>query len=270
MHVLCNTFMLTSFIITLILAAILILSMAVPVATLVDGQQQQQLLQHEDTITTTKRTFRSITDGFRAQVPNGWVVEDINRTDRSVQEFLNKYGVEFLAFMCPRNQSFPDVGGLYSCPFTSPTAVGVEFFRFVDLDAKPELAVLARENKSITTSDLMALFFEYERKNVDPYLFQKFEIVNNTDITLNVIDPVTNQTVETVPGKYIEWIHTDTLGTATLKEFTLFALSNDTNTGYVVHPIIIEGLESNSEAPPSFVRQVLDSFELLAQQLQHI
>jgi len=42
----------------------------------------------------------------------------------------------------------------------------------------------------------------------------------------------------------------------------LLALSNDTNTGYVVQPIIAEGVESSREAP-LFVREVLDSFELV-------
>ena len=46
----------------------------------------------------------------------------------------------------------------------------------------------------------------------------------------------------------------------------LLALSNDTNTGYVVRPIVQEGSQSSTEAPPEappFVRQVFDSFELV-------
>jgi plastocyanin len=52
------------------------------------------------------------------------------------------------------------------------------------------------------------------------------------------------------------------LGRGSYKDFVLLVLSNDTNTGYVVQPIMVEGLESDREAP-SFVRRVLDSFELV-------
>jgi hypothetical protein len=111
-------------------------------------------------------------------VPNSWVVEDINSTDLS-QQFLSQYGVEYLAVMCPGNQALPVIGGLHSCPLRSPTAVGVELFRFVDLHTRSELVALARQNKSITTSDLLALFIEDIRKIQDPQLLQNLQIVNN-------------------------------------------------------------------------------------------
>jgi len=206
-------------------------------------------------------TFQDTADGFRAQVPNGWVVEDINSTDPS-QQTLRQYGVELLARMCPQNQSFPVIGGLQSCPILSPTAEAVAIFRFVDLHTRPEFAVLVRENRSITTSDLLALFFDLERTIEDPRLFQNLEIVNNTDIAVNVLDPQTNQTIGTVPAKYVEFTHTNVLGTGSFKDSVLLVLSSDTDTGYVVQPIMIQGLESDREAPP-FVGQVLRSFELV-------
>ena len=207
-------------------------------------------------------TFQSISDGFRVQVPNGWVVEDINSTEPRVQQTLRQYGVEYLAAMCPQNQALPAIGGLYSCPIQSPTAVGVTFYKFVDLHSRPELSALARQNKSITTSDLLALYFDYQRKFQAPGFFQNLQIVNNTDIAVNVTDSQTDQTIGKVPAKYVEYIHASTLGTGSYKKFVLLALSNDTNTAYVVDPIMLEGLESSREAPP-FVRQVLDSFELV-------
>jgi plastocyanin len=206
-------------------------------------------------------TFQDTTDGFRVQVPNGWVVENINTTDLS-QQYLRQYDVERLAEMCPQNQALPVTGGLYSCSMQSPTAHGVLFYRFVDLQTMPELAALARENKSITTNDLLALFIEFQRKVQDPRLFQDLEIVNNTDFAVNVIDSQTNETIGTAPTKHAEYAHTDTSGRGSYKDIVLLALSNDTNTGYFVVPIMLEGLESDREAP-AFVRQVLDSFELV-------
>jgi hypothetical protein len=60
--------------------------------------------------------------------------------------------------------------------------MGVQIYRFVDLPTIPELAVLAHQNKSITTSDLLTLFIEYQRKIEDPRLLQNLQIVNNTTL----------------------------------------------------------------------------------------
>lgn len=203
-------------------------------------------------------TFQSISDGFRVQVPNGWVVQDLNSTESWVQQNIAQYDVEILAYMCPQNQALPSIGGLYSCP--SDTQTQVVFSRFVDLQSKPEIAALARENRSITTSDLLALYLDYYRSFSDPQFFEGFEIVNDTDIVLNVVDPQTNQTTGTVPGKYVEWLHSDAFGG--IREFVLLALSNDGNSAYFLDPIISEGLDEDAEVPP-FVGQVLGSFELL-------
>jgi hypothetical protein len=69
-----------------------------------------------------------------------------------------------------------------------------------------EFSALIRENKSITTSDLLAFYLEYQRKTQDPRLFQGLEIVNNTDIAVSVTDTQTNQEIGTAPAKYIEYI----------------------------------------------------------------
>ncbi|MDQ3966760.1 MAG: hypothetical protein M3275_00010 [Thermoproteota archaeon] len=205
-----------------------------------------------------RTTFQSISDGFGVQVPEGWVVQDINSTESWVQQNIAQYGVEQLAYMCPQNQALPTIGELYTCPSDAPTQV--VFSRFVDLQSKPEIAALARENRSITTSDLLALYLDYYRSFSDPQFFEGFEIVNNTDIVLNVVDPQTNQTTGTVPGKYVEWLHSDAFGG--IREFVLLALSSDANTGYFLDPIISEGLDEDAEIPP-FVGQVLGSFQLL-------
>lgn len=205
-------------------------------------------------------TFQNNTEGFRVQVPNGWVVDDrFNGTDRSAEQVVRQHGGKYLAAMCPQNQALPAIGGLHSCQLTSPTGIGVVMLSFTDLQMRPDFAVLARENKSITTSDLVAIYIELFRDLLasPPYI----EIVNNTDIAVNVIDSQTNQTIGTAPAKFVEFIETSSDGTSN-KDFVLVALSNDTNTGYVVRPLIQGGWESTKEAPP-FIRVVLDSFGLM-------
>lgn len=202
-------------------------------------------------------TFQSIADGFRVQVPNGWVVEDVNSTESWVRQNIAQYGVDILAYTCQQNQALPSIGGLYSCPSGSTQVV---FSRFVDLQSIPEIAALARENRSISTSDLWAVYLDYQRSFQDSQFFEGFEIVNDTDIALNVVDPQTNETTGTVPGKYVEWLHTDAFGG--LREFVLLALSSDGNSAYFLDPVFSQGLDEDAEVPP-FVGQVLGTFELL-------
>jgi hypothetical protein len=143
--------------------------------------------------------------------------------------------------------------------------VGVVFYSFANLHTRPEFAALASENKSITTSDFLGLYFDLNRelREVGVVVFSpQIEIVTNTDIAVNVFDSQVNQTIGTVPAKYVEFIETYPDGRS-YKEFVLLALSNDTTTGYSIRPVIQDGLESSEEAP-SFVREIFDSFELMA------
>jgi plastocyanin len=211
--------------------------------------------------------FQSIPDRFRIQVPNGWVVQDLDSSNPGVQQYASQYGAEYLAILCPQNQALPVIGGLYECTLESEDDVQLQVFRFVDLQTRPELAVLASQNRSITTSDLVALYIQHLRESESADAVQGLQIANDTDTTVNVIDPQTNQTVGTVPAKYIELTHAHPFLTGTtLKEFALLVLDNDDdggNTPYVVRPVFWSGVESDTEAPAPFVRETLGSFELL-------
>jgi plastocyanin len=207
--------------------------------------------------------FQSTEDRIRLQVPNGWVIEDAYSTDPLVQQYMEQYGVEYLAFICPENQALPEIGGAHTCTATSPGDVTIAAFRFVDLSSRPELAVLARENRSVITSDLLALYIEHLRKTESPELLQGLRIVEDTDVTVNMIDSQTNQTIAKAPAKNVELSHAQPFGTGNFSEYALFVLHNDT--GYVVRPIFFPGIESDADEP-SFVTQVLevlDSFQLV-------
>ncbi len=222
----------------------------------------QQILDSFELVILPK-TFQSNEDGFRVQVPNGWVLEDINSTDPRFEQPSIEHGVELLARLCPQDEALPAIErGSYTCLFDSLTDRKVEILRFADLRTIPEFSALTRENKSITTSDLLAYYLEYQRKTQDPRLFQSLEIVNNTDIAVNVTDSQTNQATGTVPAKYVEYVHSTVSGIGSYKEYVLVVLSNDTNTGYIVQPIQPEGLDI-VEASPVFVKQVFGSFELV-------
>ena len=115
--------------------------------------------------------------------------------------------MELVDRLCLQDEALPAIErGSYTCLFESLTDKEVESLRFADLRMISEFSALIRENKSITTSDLLAFYLEYQRKTQDPRLFQGLEIVNNTDIAVSVTDTQTNQEIGTAPAKYIEYI----------------------------------------------------------------
>ena len=64
--------------------------------------------------TASARTFQSKKIAFGVQVPDGWVIHDVNNTGSAlVEEVLQGYGI--LAQLCPkRNQqqaALPNAGG---------------------------------------------------------------------------------------------------------------------------------------------------------------
>jgi hypothetical protein len=84
---------------------------------------------------------------------------------------------------------------------------------------------------------------------------------NNQDVEVNITNPQTNQTIGTAPAKFVEFTYNEAYGIETYKQSALLVLANDTNTGYILRPIL--SLQSNQELP-DFSRQMLDSFELMA------
>jgi hypothetical protein len=209
--------------------------------------------------------FQSKDDDIRVEVPVEWVVDDrFNGTDPLTEQVVRQHGGKYIAALCPQDQTLPAAGGLYSCQLQSSTSVGVVLYVFDDLQSRPEFAMPLRENKSITTSDLLGHYFGMNREIVElgmvfsPYV----EIVTDTDIAVNVSDPRTNQTIGRAPAKYVEFIQSFPDGTS-YRDFVLVALSNDINKGYVLRPLLGEETE-NSREMSSFVRRIFDSFELVA------
>ncbi len=74
--------------------------------TITNAQQPQQPQPTSQPAVTQNRTssiFQSTEDGFRVQVPDGWVIHDMKNTGFSLlTEVLQGYGV--LAQLCPEEQ----------------------------------------------------------------------------------------------------------------------------------------------------------------------
>jgi hypothetical protein len=203
--------------------------------------------------------FQSTDDGIRMGVPDGWVVEDLNNTDSSLQQSEQSYGAVSLVELCPQILATPQIGGTYLCPDAQEGLDSVSVWRFADLKSRPEFAGLVQRNQSITTTDLVAFYFLFLEQKAN---FTNIRLLQNIDTTVNVIDPQTNETITTAPAKYIETTYLDSNGIPHEGEIALLVLSNDGKTGYVLLPLASQ-LTAAGELPPEH-KLVFDSFQLVA------
>src|SRR5215212_5961022 len=203
--------------------------------------------------------FQSTVDGIRMGVPDGWVVEDLNNTDSSLQQSEQSYGAVSLVELCPQILATPQIGGTYLCPDAQEGLDSVSVWRFADLKSRPEFAGLVQRNQSITTTDLVAFYFLFLEQKAN---FTNIRLLQNIDTTVNVIDPQTNETIATAPAKYIETTYLDSNGIPNEGDIALLVLSNDGNTGYVLLPLA-SLLITAGELPPEH-QLVFDSFQLVA------
>ena len=262
--------MLTTSIIAVMLAAILIvMSMAALPTGSASTIPQQQLI--PSLVEYSNNYYQNAMDGFRVQIPMGWVIYDLDNAGVAALGLAEQLGYELLAVLCPQDQALPAIGGSYRCPIESnPLTTFVSIFRYSNLYDRREFAPVIEQNKTINISDLFAFHIQRtEEGGVTNIQIQKTGLKNNNNMTtINVIDPTTNQTVETAPIMVAEFSYgppelaSSPSYLSSKHDLVLLALSNDTNTGFVVDPILQQENETLSTLPPP-VQEILDSFELV-------
>ncbi len=218
------------------------------------------------------RTFRSTTDGFQVQVPEGWVIHDVNNTGSMlIQESTQGYGI--LAQLCLQEEqlqvqaALPNVRGGSSSSIIYGNCEGlqediIQIMRYPDLDTRLQSAFGVSTNNNISTDNILSYYLQ-KRQEVG---YSGIQIVNSTETTtVNIISPQTNQTVATAPAKLVEYTGysypADSQTRTTMyREYALLVLNEDT--GYAL--LYKDSASSlRSGGPPSQVQQIFDSFELL-------
>jgi hypothetical protein len=262
---------------------------------------QQSMTSPPGEIDNGTTTFQSTTDSFGVRVPEGWVIQDLNNTGSALlEETRQGYGI--LAQLCPEEEqqqqqqgaaaSLTNASGdggntLSSSLSCEPSENGViHIVRYPDLDTRL-LANNVTFDDNMTTDNILS----YHLQKLQEVGYRSIQLVNSTDMTLNLTSPQTNETVATVPAKLVEmkystnsappnetrtgyFISTATNVTApslgTTKGYALFYEGNSTtttNTTAATAAEITTAAASGSLLPPLLppaVRQVFDSFELLA------
>jgi hypothetical protein len=147
--------------------------------------------------------------------------------------------------------------------------------RYPDLDTRL-LANNGTTNNMTTTDNIISYYLQ----KLQEVGYKSIQIVNSSDITLNLTNPQTNETIATVPAKLVEmtygtkiapneirrgyFISTATNATAphlgTTKEYSVFYEGNSTTTATAE----IATTAASGSLSPAPVGQVFDSFELIA------
>jgi hypothetical protein len=302
--------------VTAIAVAVLLLASNFTIINAQQQQQQQQSLtsqsaETENGKTTTTATFQSTNDSFSVQVPQGWVIQDLNNTGSALlEESTRGYGL--LAQLCPeeeqqQQQVAPPTNARGGGTTTNSSSSGggggtsncqgaqevIYIIRYPDLDTRIQAAsnvtaAATTTNNNMTTDNVLS----YHLQKLQEVGYRSMQIVNNTDIRLNLTNPQTNETIATVPSRLVEmaystnsapneirtgyFISTATNATApnlgTTKGYAVFYEGNSTTTTTTssTAPVIqttTTTAASGSLAPTSLtpaVGQVFDSFELIA------
>jgi hypothetical protein len=282
--------------IVLTAAAIIMAVLLATNVTITNAQQQQgqQQLSTSQPTTTTSATqngtiatgtlFESAKDSFRVQLPEDWIIQDINNTGFTLAaEVLQGYGV--LAQLCPEGEdeaqqqrALTNVSSSEgSCQLQGQEEV-IHIIRYPNLDTRLGITVGDINN------NIPGPIIRYQNQMLREVGYRNLDIVNNTHTTINV-NYTTPEGVPvagvTVPARLIEMTYsTSSAPNETRTGYLILTATNvvppgpETITGYSIFYEGTAGANATEQAttttpsgnlvlPPSF-RQVSDSFELIA------
>lgn len=200
------------------------------------------LLAYGQTTGEGGQIYQSEENGFRLQVPEGWVIQD---GDDVIDSTTLDSGSEDVAVLCPEKDALPGIGGAHNCQAANLTD-SIFITRWSDLPSRPEFENESSSNGIITPTidDMVALWVRY-LQNVSA---SQIKIVNATDV--NEFTKIVNMTYQVVNNAGTLLPFDDY--TYNVKAAVMLALSQDRNTGYSIvnalsdHSIYIE---QNSRQP---------------------
>ena len=199
--------------------------------TIINAQQsltsQPGEIENGTATATVPTTFQSTTDSFGVQVPEGWVIQDLNNTGSVLLE-ETRQGYEILARLCTEDQQQQQQPGVATASTNASGSISdntpscdpsendvIHIVRYPDLDTRL-LANNVTFDDNMTTDNILS----YHLQKLQEVGYRSIQLVNSSDTTINVANPQTNETIATVPAKLVEMTYS-----------TNFA-PNETRTGY--------------------------------------
>jgi hypothetical protein len=260
-------------------------------------QQEQQQLSTSQPITSgvtqnatidTPTLFESTIDSFRVQLPEGWVIQDVNNTGFTLaEEVLEGYGI--LAQLCPKGEEGQQQGALTNDSSSSTNTTSscqqqaqeetILIIRYPNLGTR--LGITLDDIRDIT---MPASILQYQIQKLREVGYRDINIVNSTDATIS-LHYITTEGVTfpeaIVPAKLVEMTYSTSSAPSEMKRgYILLAATNVTPpnlqaiTGYGIFYESASGAIGATAAEQTTTpsgnlllsapfRQVFDSFELI-------
>jgi hypothetical protein len=255
--------------------------------TIINAQPQQVTSQPGE-IENGTTTFQSTSDSFSIQVPSGWIIQDVdNAGPAQLEEVRQGYGI--LVQLCPEEQQGAAAAASNASGGSTNTISNINasrcqgaqevihIIRYPDLDTRLSANNVTTTNNNLTTTDNI---LTYHLQKLQEVGYRSMQIVNSTDMTSNLRDPQTNETITTVPGKLVEMTYSTNFAPNEIKRgYFILTATNSTvpNVGTTKgYGVFYEGNSTTTTTPaeittpvaslppPPVVGQVFDSFELIA------
>jgi hypothetical protein len=274
------------------------------------GQQTVSPLTSQSTPTASPSTaaaatlFESTSDSIRVRVPNDWIIQDVDNAVPAQLDEEVRQGYGILMQLCPEEQATAAAASPASTSTTAASGVSsstttntissinasrclgaqevIHIVRYPDLDTG-----LSANNSLATTTTTTTIdnVLTYHLQKLQEVGYRSMRILNSTDTAINIINPQTNGTIITVPGKLVELTYSTNFAPNEMKRgYFILTAANETvpnvgtTKGYSVfyedNSIIGTGITATttSEASsslqptplPTAVKQAFDSFELIA------
>ena len=150
--------------------------------------------------------FQSTDDSFKLQVPDGWIINDVNNTGSTLSnESMQGYAI--LAQLCPQEEEQEAaLSNVSSRGDTATSCQGSEgeiihIVRYPDLDIRLQVPNnITANNGNLTIDNILS----YHMQKLQEVGYHNITIVNSANTTVNITNAQTNQTVSTVPAKTVE------------------------------------------------------------------
>ncbi len=283
--------------------ALLVAAIILFVGNVTIASAQQPLLTSQPVMTQNRvELFQSTEDGIRLNVPQGWLIQDLNNTGPVFSEESTRgYGI--LAQIClGEEQEQQQQGQEGAAPVNANNTYGcqvaqeevVHIVRYPNLDTGIQAAnnsnsttatapptsgaSFNNNNQTIATATTIDNILAYHLQKLQQVGYNSIQIVNNVDTSVNLTMAQSNQTLTTLPAKFVEMTYTtaSSAPNETKRGYFLLTATNATapnlgvTKGYSVfyegNSISAETRSANSSAPtplPEALRQVFGSFELV-------
>jgi hypothetical protein len=258
-------------------------------------QEQQQLSTSQPSptspvtqngTTATARLFESAKDGFRVQLPEGWVIQDLNNTGFTLAaEVTEGYGI--LAQLCPAEEeeegqqqqqqgALNNVSSSGSCQQQQAQEEKIHIIRYPNLGAR--LGIALADIIDVIPDSVLG----YQILKLVEVGYRPVDFVNITNTVIPVHYPDASGIPATVPAMLVEMIYsTNSSPNEMRRGYIILTATNitppnlQTITGY---SIFYEGASGATTATvgettttpsgslssaPAAVGQILNSFELI-------